>query len=139
MDSRGVNTEVEVVDDPAAWATVERLIADTTVPFPKPKAEYPSGWKPPTPNKDLPYFVPRTFNHMHSVKMSFNRLKQRRLTTVRNIQGDIWALERDLTAYLCKIRNDPYVTSSVHEAFGKIYYRGDHENNIKVWLEKQGF
>lgn len=134
-------TDFEVSKDPKEWSYVERLLASKTVP-PAPTSidkEFPSGWKPTTEDaKKLPYFVDRSKNHMHSVYLRRTYRGMRRITSIRRIQGDIWALEFELKKYL-EEKNGKRLGSQIHEVAGIVNFRGDHVLDVKDWLNSKGF
>ena len=82
----------------AEWKFVEKLIPPDYVPTPPtdPKAEYPSGWKPPSPlSPQAQYVVPRTKNHMPPVYLKIDKRTRgtRRITRIRYVEGNIWVRE----------------------------------------------
>lgn len=136
-----LNTQpkIEIFKNPPEWKYVERLLPQSTVPTPTPKNEYPSGYKPQTKEAfNHPYYIKRTKNHMVPVylKLSFRNIK--RTTIVKNITGDIWKLNHDITDYVnnymaCNIR------TRVNEFTGQIQVNGDHVNLIRDYLISKGF
>lgn len=133
--------EVEVVHNPPEWKYVERLLPQEIIPKPAQKAEYPSGWQYPTANsaKDLKYSVLRTKNHMVPVYLHTRFRGQRRITVVRRIEGDIWALEKDLRAVVEKARGGRLCASRVNEMSGQIHFHGDYVDQIREYLKQKGF
>lgn len=132
--------EVEVIKNPPEWKYVERLIGSTTIPRPVVKAEYPSGWTAPDPAKykDLPYFIERTKNFMHPVYLEITFRGHRRVTRIKNIEGDIWKLEEDLHKVIEK-RVGHRVFSQINEMNRQIRYKGDFVTIIEKFLRDNGF
>ncbi|EDV95359.1 GH17902 [Drosophila grimshawi] len=133
--------EVEVVHNPPEWKYVERLLPPSTVPEPVAKPTYPSGWQPQRANGDNSsgYFVARTKNHMVPVYLHTRFRGQRRLTVVRRVQGDIWALERDLRSIVEQARNGKLCATRVNELSGQIYIHGDYVDLLREHLKSKGF
>jgi len=122
------------------WKYVERLLPSATIPSFPLKEDYPSGWTPPADSGlDLPFFVPRNKNHMMPVYLNFEAIRrERKITIVRHIEGDIWELERRLKAHLDKVNNKTTV-SQVHEVAMFIKFKGDHVSIAREWLINCGF
>ncbi|XP_076669868.1 mitochondrial ribosomal protein L49 [Andrena cerasifolii] len=133
-------TDYEVTRDPKEWEYVERLLKPKTVPVPPlENKKLPSGWKPPVAKQaDHPYYVQRTKNYMIPVYMGVTFRGTRRITTVRKIHGNIWALESELRTYLEKQTNK-VIGVRVNELIGEIQFRGDHVSLVKKWLDEKGF
>ncbi|XP_049795701.1 probable 39S ribosomal protein L49, mitochondrial [Schistocerca nitens] len=132
-------TGFEISSSPEEWQWVERLLGPKVVPQPKPKADYPSGWKPPSDAAlSLPYFVKRNKNYMLPVYLNIKFRGQRRITVVRNIQGDIWLMERELREHLESVVKKPVVTM-VHEVCCLIKVKGDVYLPVEQWLYQKGF
>ncbi|XP_037935925.1 probable 39S ribosomal protein L49, mitochondrial [Teleopsis dalmanni] len=133
---------VEVVHNPPEWKYVERVLPQIIVPKPEVKKEYPSGWKLPTalnnPDK-LKYYVARTANHMIPVYLKRYYRGQRRITAIRRIQGDIWALEKDLRAVVEKSRDGKTCASRVNEMSRQIYFHGDYVDVVREFLKDNGY
>ncbi|RZF39528.1 hypothetical protein LSTR_LSTR001049 [Laodelphax striatellus] len=132
-------TKFEIFKEPPEWKFVERLIPPPTVPVPKVRDVYHSDWVPQTakPGKH-PYFIERTRNHQLPVFLSITKRGLRRLTYVRHISGDIWALADELSAHLNKLHKRN-VGIQVDEVSGKIVFRTDVYSDVAVWLLKKGF
>lgn len=134
--------EVEVVKNPPEWKFVDRVLPKATIPKPEKRAEYPSGWKWPEAAekdpKELKYFVSRTKNHMMPVYVEAKFRGQRRITVVKRIQGDIWALEKDLRVVVEKARGK-LCASRVNEMSQQIHFHGDYEDVIREFLRSKGF
>lgn len=138
MDLGEIKTKYEITRDPEEWKHVENILPPLLVPDPVKKAEYPSGWQPPTENlSEKPYYVERTKNHMMPVYMRIQLRGQRRHTFVKKIKGDIWLLHAELKEFLQKQQIAP-IRSQVNEFAGFICIHGDHVNAIKYYLTKKG-
>lgn len=139
VDVGDVKVKYEITNDPLEWKHVENVLPPLVVPDPKPKNEYPSGWKPPANNLgEQPYYVERTKNHMMPVYMQTSHRNTRRLTHVKKIKGDIWLLHNELKEFLQKESVVP-IRSQVHEFAGKLCFHGDHVNAIKYYLTQKGY
>ncbi|XP_069738451.1 large ribosomal subunit protein mL49 isoform X1 [Phaenicophaeus curvirostris] len=144
MGSRGVQTPPGAPPEPpftppqessAEFAFVERLLPPSRIPEPPPHPKYPtpSGWSPPAEAPPaLPYFVGRSRHHNLPV---YERLAKgnRRLTQLRRLQGDLWALERDLRADL------GVQDVQVNEVTGSLLLRGHCGAQLRAWLLQKGF
>lgn len=138
-DVKDFATKFEVTKDPEDWKYVERVLAPLVVPTPQIKSEYSSGWKPPSdkiPNEK--YFVPRNKNYMVPVYLCISYRGQRRITKIRNIQGDVFELEKDLNLHLKKVLGKD-VATQVNELVAYIHIKGDHVNLVKKYLTDKGF
>ncbi|XP_030567494.1 probable 39S ribosomal protein L49, mitochondrial [Drosophila novamexicana] len=132
--------EVEIVHNPPEWKFVERLLPPATVPQPIAKPAYPSGWQPPkSDGLASGYFVARTKNHMVPVYLHTRYRGQRRLTVVRRVHGDIWALERELRALVERARNGKLCATRVNELSGQIHIHGDYVDLLRTHLKQLGF
>uniref|UniRef100_A0A8C3QGA4 Large ribosomal subunit protein mL49 n=1 Tax=Cyanoderma ruficeps TaxID=181631 RepID=A0A8C3QGA4_9PASS len=124
----------------AEFGFVERLLPPSRVPEPPPHPKYPtpSGWSPPAGSPPaLPYFVRRS--HLHNLPVYEGQRQGRRLTALRRIHGDIWALHRDLRAFLGSL-GVPEVPAQVNEVTGTLRLRGHWGPQVRQWLgEKRGF
>ncbi|KAB0799531.1 hypothetical protein PPYR_07411 [Photinus pyralis] len=137
VDHQNTKIKFETSTSPEEWSYVERALPPTIVPAPVPKDRYPSQWKPQTDDvKDRPYFVPRTKNHMLPVYLCLGQRGIRRVTKVRNVQGDIWLLEKQLRDFIQPQDIRP-IRSQVNEFARYIRFHGDYVNAIKYWLMKQ--
>lgn len=87
---------------------------------------------------DYSYFIERTRNYMQPVYLDRSHRGIKITTKLKKIQGDIWALDRDIKEYLekCKGRVPP---SQIHEFAGIIKFKGDCVNRIKDWMNIKGF
>ncbi|XP_037036867.1 probable 39S ribosomal protein L49, mitochondrial [Bradysia coprophila] len=128
--------EVEVLTNPPEWKYVERILRKPLVPEPEPKPEYPSGWKPQT-EWSHPYFVRRTKNHMIPVYLEKFFRGQRHITKLQKIQGDIWMLERELSACI-EARVGKKIATRVNELSGQIWMKGDYVTIVRDFVMKKG-
>jgi large subunit ribosomal protein L49 len=129
--------EVEVVKNPPEWKFVERLLSSNVIPQPAEKPNYPSGWQPQNIAQPSPYTISRTKNHMLPLYLCRTHRGQRRITKVRRIEGDIWALEADLRAVVEK-RLQKRINTRVNEMSGQIELRGDFVTIVEEFLQKRG-
>lgn len=132
--------DVEVIKNPPEWKYVEELLGLKLVPVPEIKPEYPSGWKPQDPEKykQLPYYVKRTKNHMLPVFLSIKHRGFRRVTFIKNIEGDIWHLEKECIELIKgRTRNNPVYTH-VNEMSGSIKIKGDYVTLIQKYFFDKG-
>lgn len=121
---------------------VERLLPPSRIPFPPRHESYPtpSGWVAPSdvlPEK--PYFVNRTKYHEFAIYEQQKPKKSGRwLTLVKNIEGDIKALEKELIDVVkTNVPYDPAMR--VNEATQTIWIKGLHKEAVENYLYKQGF
>ncbi|XP_030825865.1 39S ribosomal protein L49, mitochondrial [Camarhynchus parvulus] len=135
---RGVQTPPCYEESTAEFGFVERLLPPSRIPDPPhPKYPTPSGWSPPAdPPPDLPYLVRRS--RLHNPPVYAGLRQGRRLTELRRIHGDIWALERDLRAFLGSL-GAPRVAAQVNEVTGTLRLRGHWGPQVRLWLLQRGF
>ncbi|KAI8115409.1 putative 39S ribosomal protein L49, mitochondrial [Lucilia cuprina] len=135
--------EVEVLKNPPEWKYVERLLPKKVVPKIEPKAEYPSGWKPPSVglhNIDkVEYFVARSRNHMIPVYLEVTYRGQRRVTVVKHVQGNIWQLEKELRQLVEKARDGKLCATRVNEMSGQVRIHGDYVDIVREYLKSKGY
>jgi len=119
---------------------VQRVLPPSRIPVP-PKAESyptPSGWCPPADTPpDLPYYVNRTRYHDFPV-VEKKKGGGRRQTIVHYVDGDIWALEKDLIE-LVRPHVDFDPATRVHEQARFIMIKGLHKDLITNFLQQKGF
>uniref|UniRef100_A0A0A9XNZ5 Large ribosomal subunit protein mL49 n=1 Tax=Lygus hesperus TaxID=30085 RepID=A0A0A9XNZ5_LYGHE len=132
-------TEFEISKNPEEWKFVERLLPPKCVPTPEPKEVYPSGWKPQEPKtSESPYFVPRNKNHMIPVYLIIRKRGTQRITSIRHVKGDVWALEEDLRSYI-KEQSGREIGMRIDELSGNVFIRGDFVYHVTEWLKSLGF
>ncbi|XP_047374284.1 39S ribosomal protein L49, mitochondrial isoform X1 [Sciurus carolinensis] len=128
---------VESVDE---YRFVERLLPPTSIPKP-PKHEHyptPSGWQPPRdPRPNLPYFVRRSRMHNIPVYKDITH-GNRQMTVIRKVEGDIWALQKDVEDFLSPLLGKTPVTQ-VNEVTGTLRVKGYFDEQLKAWLLEKGF
>lgn len=102
----------------------------------------PSGWRPQKSVAELrdkyAYFVNRTKNHQMPVYLMSTFRGQRKVTKLRRVEGDIWALEKDLKTFLEKALKKR-VETRVNEVSGQIDFKGIHVDMISEYLMEKGF
>ncbi|XP_020633084.3 large ribosomal subunit protein mL49 [Pogona vitticeps] len=129
-----------VVESTEEYKFVERLIPPTQVPLPPKHDHYPtpSGWKPPQdPPPDLPYFVRRS--RMHNIPVYTDLTHAcRKMTVIRKIEGDIWALEKDVKEFITPLLGKAPATQ-VNEVTNSIRIKGYFDQELKQWLMDKGF
>ncbi|KAM9598427.1 large ribosomal subunit protein mL49 [Morphnus guianensis] len=129
-----------VLESTADYAFVERLLPPTRVPDPPPHPTYPtpSGWSPPRdPPPALPYFVRRS--RLHNLPVYPHLVKgNRRLTELRHVEGDIWALERELREFLGGL-GAKELEVQVNEVTGSLRLKGHWQRELREWLLQKGF
>lgn len=118
---------------------VERLIPPTRIPDPPAHVgAAPSGWIPPAKSPPpLPYMIRRSRMHNIPVYSELTHGK-RRLTLLRKVEGDIWALEKDVREYLKQVTGKELPTQ-VNEVTMTLKVKGQHEQELKDWLASKGF
>ncbi|XP_059619878.1 large ribosomal subunit protein mL49 [Phlebotomus argentipes] len=130
---------VEIAQNPPEWKFVERLLSPVAVPVPKIHSTYPSGWRPQQPDATKrEYFVARTRNHMLPVYMIEKFRGTKKITIVKNIEGDIWKLEQELRSVVEQAMRKK-IFSHVNEMSGKIKFTGAFVNLIKNHLVEKGY
>lgn len=118
---------------------VERLIPPSRVPAaPVHAGAAPSGWRPPacTP-PPCPYLIRRS--RMHNIPVYGDLTHGNRSTTlIRKVEGDIWALERDVRQHLLEVTGqDP--PTQVNEVTMTLKVKGHFQEELKRWLLSKGF
>ncbi|XP_049636101.1 39S ribosomal protein L49, mitochondrial [Suncus etruscus] len=128
---------VESVDE---YQFVERLIPPTSIPKPAKHDCYPtaSGWQPPRdPPPNLPYFVRRS--RMHNIPVYTDITHgNREMTVIRKVEGDIWALKKDVEEFLLPQLGKKPITQ-VNEVTGTLRVKGYFDTQLKAWLLEKGF
>ncbi|ELK24353.1 PREDICTED: 39S ribosomal protein L49, mitochondrial [Myotis davidii] len=128
---------VESVDE---YQFVERLLPPTSVPEPPKHDHYPtpSGWQPPRdPPPNLPYFVRRSRMHNIPVYKDITH-GNRQMTVIRKVEGDIWALQKDVEDFLSPLLGKTPITQ-VNEVTGTLRIKGYFDQQLKAWLLEKGF
>eukprot|EP00696_Hemimastix_kukwesjijk_P017276 gnl/Hemi2/5892_TR2039_c0_g1_i1.p2 gnl/Hemi2/5892_TR2039_c0_g1~~gnl/Hemi2/5892_TR2039_c0_g1_i1.p2 ORF type:complete len:153 (+),score=24.70 gnl/Hemi2/5892_TR2039_c0_g1_i1:173-631(+) len=99
---------------------------------PLPPSPFPSGWMPPLGGtEDLPFRVERTKSKVLPVYSDFKG-GNRRLTVLRKISGDVKELGEEIRRYFKG-------AVDVRMRLGRIELKGDHCNELRIWLRKHGF
>lgn len=128
------------VESEDEYQFVERLLPPTHVPEP-PKHEHyptPSGWQPPRdPPPNLPYFVRRSRMHNLPVYTDITH-GNRQMTVIRKVEGDIWALQKDVEDFLSPLLGKTPITQ-VNEVTGTLRIKGYFDQQLKTWLLEKGF
>lgn len=121
------------------YAFVERLIPPSRVPTPpKHDGPAPSGWTPPAEVAPaLPYMIRRSRLHNVPVYTDITH-GSRKTTLLRKVEGDIWALEKDVKEYLKEVTGKELPTQ-VNEVTMTIRVKGHFDKELKEWLTKKGF
>lgn len=139
-------TGVRNITSPELWEYVERLARIKVAPSVarrKPNEEpkpLPSGFYPPPDcPPDLPYFIPRTRNHLLPVYYILNSDPNKCVTTVHKIDGDLWQFERDLRTHLEEVKKLDKILTSVQETDARVEFKGRHLHEIVDWLHMKGF
>ncbi|KAF3696471.1 39S ribosomal protein L49, mitochondrial [Channa argus] len=128
-----------IVESTEEYKFVERLIPPTRVPAPpKHVGPTPSGWIPAADSPPpLPYMIRRS--RMHNVPVYTDVTHgSRRTTVVRKVEGDIWALEKDVKQYLKEVTGKELPTQ-VNEVTMTLTVKGHFDKELKVWLASKGF
>ncbi|XP_051541877.1 mitochondrial ribosomal protein L49 [Myxocyprinus asiaticus] len=141
--SRAKNSPAEgeggIIESTAEYKFVERLIPPTRIPTPpKHDGTAPSGWIPPSDSPpSLPYMIRRS--RMHNVPV-YSDIKHgsQHSTLLRKVEGDIWALNKDVKEFLLGLTGRELPTQ-VNEVTGTIRIKGQFEKELKDWLLKKGF
>lgn len=128
-----------ILESTEEYKFVERLIPPTRVPNPPHhSAPTPSGWIPPaTTPPALPYMIRRS--RMHNIPVYSDLTHgNRKMTLVRKVEGDIWALEKDVKQYLKELTGKELPTQ-VNEVTMTLKVKGHFDIELKEWLAKKGF
>lgn len=132
--------EYEISKTPNEWNYVERLLPFETIPKFTPKEEYPSGWVPPKEEAiNQPYFIQRTKNYELPIYLDITYRGMRKISKIRNIDGDIWLMNDEIKAYLKKKNNSRFIVTRVHEVARNIEAKGDYVNDLREWALSKGF
>ncbi|XP_026863830.2 39S ribosomal protein L49, mitochondrial [Electrophorus electricus] len=138
-ENRTPGERTGIVESSEEYRFVERLIPPTCIPTPhKYDGSAPSGWTPPSEVPPaLPYMIRRS--RMHNVPV-YSDIKHgnQKSTLLRKVEGDIWALNKDVKEYLQQLTGKELPTQ-VNEVTGTIRIKGQFDKEIKEWLVKKGF
>ncbi|XP_009244432.1 large ribosomal subunit protein mL49 isoform X2 [Pongo pygmaeus] len=91
------------------------------------------GYPPP----NLPYFVRRSRMHNIPVYKDITH-GNRQMTVIRKVEGDIWALQKDVEDFLSPLLGKTPVTQ-VNEVTGTLRIKGYFDQELKAWLLEKGF
>ncbi len=128
-----------ILESAEEYKFVERLIPPSRVPAPpKHAGPTPSGWTPPADSPPpLPYMIRRS--RMHNIPVYTDLTNgSRRTTLVRKVEGDIWALEKDVKQYLKEVTGRELPTQ-VNEVTMTLKVKGHFDTELKEWLASKGF
>lgn len=131
--------QTAVIESTEEYKFVERLIPPSRVPQPpKHVGAAPSGWIPPAETPPpLPYMIRRS--RMHNVPVYTDLTHgNRKMTLVRKVEGDIWALEKDVREYLKEVTGKELPTQ-VNEVTMTLKVKGHFDQELKHWLTRKGF
>ncbi|KAM9087800.1 LOW QUALITY PROTEIN: large ribosomal subunit protein mL49-like [Megaptera novaeangliae] len=121
---------VESVDE---YRFVERLLPPTSIPKPPKHEHYPTPRDPP-PN--LPFFV--WCSCMHNPVYKDITHGNRQMTVIRKVEGDIWALQKEVEDFLSPLLGKTPITQ-VNEVTGTLRVKGYFDQQLKAWLLEKGF
>ncbi|XP_028265962.1 large ribosomal subunit protein mL49 [Parambassis ranga] len=128
-----------ILESTEEYVFVERLIPPSRIPSPPKHAGVtPSGWIPPADSPPpLPYMIRRS--RMHNVPVYTDLTHgNRKLTLIRKVEGDIWALEKDVREYLKEVTGQELPTQ-VNEVTMTLKVKGHFDKELKDWLCSKGF
>ncbi|XP_008296312.1 large ribosomal subunit protein mL49 [Stegastes partitus] len=128
-----------IIESTEEYKFVERLIPPSRIPTPpKHDGVTPSGWTPPADSPPpLPYMIRRS--RMHNVPVYTDLVSgSRKMTLVRKVEGDIWALEKDVKQHLKEVTGKELPTQ-VNEVTMTLKVKGHFETELKEWLISKGF
>ncbi|XP_031589806.1 39S ribosomal protein L49, mitochondrial-like [Oreochromis aureus] len=128
-----------IIESTEEYKYVERLIPPSRIPTPpKHTGPTPSGWIPPADSPPpLPYTIRRS--RMHNIPIYTDVTNSnRKLTLIRKVEGDIWALEKDVRQYLQEVTGKELPTQ-VNEVTMTLKVKGHFDKELKDWLVRKGF
>ncbi|XP_070695770.1 large ribosomal subunit protein mL49 [Pempheris klunzingeri] len=128
-----------ILESAEEYKFVERLIPPSRVPAPPRHAgPAPSGWTPPADSPPpLPYMIRRS--RMHNIPVYTDLTHgSRRTTLVRKVEGDIWALEKDVKRFL-KEATGKELPTQVNEVTMTLKVKGHFDKELRQWLASKGF
>ncbi|XP_061557528.1 mitochondrial ribosomal protein L49 [Phycodurus eques] len=132
-------TKWPIQESTEEYEFVERLLPPSRVPTPpKHLGPTPSGWTPPAESPpSLPYMIRRS--RMHNIPVYTDVTHgNRRMTLVRKVEGDIWALEKDVKRHLKDVTGKEMPTQ-VNEVTMTLKVKGHFDKELKEWLSRKGF
>ncbi|KAE8293041.1 39S ribosomal protein L49, mitochondrial [Larimichthys crocea] len=128
-----------IIESTEEYRFVERLIPPSRVPAPPRHAGVtPSGWSPPADSPPpLPYVIRRS--RMHNIPVYTDLTNgSRKMTLIRKVEGDIWALEKDVKEFLKEVTGKELPTQ-VNEVTMTLKVKGHFDGELKQWLTSKGF
>ncbi|XP_061590744.1 mitochondrial ribosomal protein L49 [Cololabis saira] len=128
-----------IIESTEEYKFVERLIPLSRVPDPpKHAGPAPSGWAAPADSPPaLPYMIRRS--RLHNIPVYTDLTHGNRwMTLVRKVEGDIWALEKDVKQHLQQLTGKELPTQ-VNEVTMTLRVKGDFHKELKDWLASRGF
>ncbi|KAI1723934.1 mitochondrial large subunit ribosomal protein (Img2) domain-containing protein [Ditylenchus destructor] len=131
------------------WDYVKRLLPLKVIPeMPKNCGILPSGWRPPKdPPPDLPYYIRRGTNHLPILFLERRRdelnpktmdFEYVELVSLRGIDGDVFACEKDLRSFLERELGQP-VATNVDELKNRIKVKGADRSLLEKFVFESGF
>ncbi|XP_026188689.1 large ribosomal subunit protein mL49 [Mastacembelus armatus] len=138
-DAAPEETRTGFLESTEEYGFVERLIPPSRIPAPpKRVGPSPSGWTPPADSPPpLPYMIRRS--RMHNIPVYTDLTHgSRRTTLVRKVEGDIWALEKDVKQFLKEVTGQELPTQ-VNEVTMTLKVKGHFDKELKDWLVGKGF
>lgn len=135
---------IEILTNPPEWKYVERLLGNKIIPPVNVEGDgyMPCGWRPQKSVEELknkfPYFINRTKNHQIPVYLMSTFRGHRKITKLKRVEGDIWALEADIKKML-ETTLKKRIETRVNEVSGQIDFKGIHVDMISEYLMEQGF
>ncbi|CAN9515886.1 unnamed protein product [Ophioblennius macclurei] len=132
-------TDVGFVESAEEYHFVERLVPPSRIPTPpKHAGPSPSGWIPPAEQPpQLPYMIRRS--RMHNIPVYTDLTHgNRKMTLIRKVEGDIWALEKEVKEFLKELTGKELPTQ-VNEVTMTLKIKGHFDTELKDWLAGKGF
>ncbi|ELV11955.1 39S ribosomal protein L49, mitochondrial [Tupaia chinensis] len=119
---------------------VELLLPPTSIPKPSKHEQYPtpSGWQPPRdPPPKLSYSV--QCSRMYNIPIYKDITHgNRQMTVIWKVEGDIWALQKDVEEFLSPLLGKTPLTQ-VNEVTCTLPVKGYSDQQLKAWLPEKGF
>ncbi|KAK1154982.1 39S ribosomal protein L49, mitochondrial [Acipenser oxyrinchus oxyrinchus] len=127
-----------IVESTDEYRFVERLIPPPGFQSPQtPAVPRPAAGHPPQRSPSLPCAVRRS--RMHNIPVYTDITHgNRKMTVIRKISGDIWALEQEVKSYLTQVTGKCPPTQ-VNEVTMSIRVKGYYDTELKAWLTEKGF